>query len=233
MWQTSFFKPTGIPCMWRCSCRFSATWPLWNTSFLEAEPECTVFSGSWRICDLPRQSIRQCQSLLRRNMTFVSVDGYRRRGLWSPTVGASSLSSVHWCISNWLGSASTEPHICEYLVLSREGSVYQRSRDESSISHFYCLPEEDHWWIESSDEQKCNGSGLLEETRETVSLIIHWLAWDIAWLEFHTVNISARYILWKNIILAYQLSCPDQALLTDWFLLPRVFEDICWEFGQL
>ena len=29
-----------------------------------------------------------------------------------------------------------------------------------------------------------------------------------------------------------QLSCPDQVLLTEWSLLPRVLEAICEVFGQ-
>ena len=51
----------------------------------------------------------------------------------------------------------------------------------------------------------------------------------IAWSELHMVTISARCIPRKN-ILVDQLSFQDQVLLREWFLFPRMLDDICREF---
>ena len=50
----------------------------------------------------------------------------------------------------------------------------------------------------------------------TVSRVMCSLAQEImAWTELHLVTLCARYVLGKNIILADQLSHPDQILPTE------------------
>ena len=53
----------------------------------------------------------------------------------------------------------------------------------------------------------------------------------IVWAESRSVLLEALYMPGKKNIPADQLSCLDQILPTEWFLLPRVFDGICWEFG--
>ena len=46
----------------------------------------------------------------------------------------------------------------------------------------------------------------------------------VQWTELHSVTLSARYIPSRKSVLMDQLSCPNQVLLTEQSLLPRVFE---------
>ena len=52
------------------------------------------------------------------------------------------------------------------------------------------------------------------------------------WSEWHLFRLEASYIPGKKNILADQLSRPGQILPTEWSLLPRVFDGICWVLGH-
>ena len=71
----------------------------------------------------------------------------------------------------------------------------------------------------------------LKKQGETVYLDLCMLTQEIiTWSKLHMVSFSALCILEKNIIMDW-LSCPDQVLSTEWFLLPWVFDDICRELS--
>ena len=58
-----------------------------------------------------------------------------------------------------------------------------------------------------------------------VSRVLCCMASDIVlWTERHSVCMLARYMPGKKNVLADQLSRPNHVLLTEWSLLPRVFE---------
>ena len=60
---------------------------------------------------------------------IVSAGGCKRRGgVPSPSPSASSVSSVHWCVSNWLGSASAGYNWSGDVDVSQEGTSYCRKR---------------------------------------------------------------------------------------------------------
>ena len=52
------------------------------------------------------------------------------------------------------------------------------------------------------------------------------------WTELHSVTLAAQYIPGKKNVLVDQLSCPDQVILTEWSLLPRVFKEVYGVFGH-
>ena len=67
----------------------------------------------------------------------------------------------------------------------------------------------------------------------TVSRILCCMTAEVVlWTETHSVSLTTRYILRKKNVLADQLSRPDQILLTERSLLPRVFEGICRVFSH-
>ena len=53
-----------------------------------------------------------------------------------------------------------------------------------------------------------------------------------SWVEHFSVFLTAKYIPGKN-SLADQLSWQDQVILTQWFLLLRVFDTLCEEYSCL
>ena len=68
----------------------------------------------------------------------------------------------------------------------------------------------------------------LKKQGGTISRVMCSLAQEIMpWTELHLVTLSARYVLWENIILSDWLSHPDQVLPTEWSFFSWMFSAIC------
>ena len=55
----------------------------------------------------------------------------------------------------------------------------------------------------------------------------------LLWMELQNIRLLAKYILGKRNVIVKQLSQSRQIVLTEWFLLPKLFDKICWILKRL
>ena len=228
-WWTGFLS--HLCHLQRYGSRFSATWSPWKALFLELEPGCNPFSGSWRVIGLSQKMIKQCQSPLWRTSIPVSNVDTGEMEFWRPSQRASFISlSVYYWILHWLRCRSKGINCHGDMVSTEKEMSYKHFRDEGSTAGVIHLPRQGDGRVLVVDEWQCHSDGVLEETKGAVFLTICRLVQITTWSELYMASISAWYILEKKNIPAGQLNCLDQVLPTEWSL-PWVC-NTCLNFGH-
>ena len=134
----------------------------------------------------------------------------------SPSPGAPSISSVHRRVEDWLGCASAGPNQDRDMnkeELSLHINILEMKEVQIALIAFK------DWIIESVVFMSNNATVLAYIKKQEI----------LARAEQFAIFLTAWYILGKNIF-PYQLIRSDQVLLTEWSLLPRMFDVICKKY---
>ena len=140
---------------------------------------------------------------------------------------------IYRCIHVGVRSSSSGPHSLGSVVVRGIARAHQHPGDVGSITGpgIISPPASRTKCHQMSDNMSV--VAYLRHQGGTVSRRLFHMASVIAiWAERHSIHLETRYIPGKRNSLADQLSCLDQILPTEWYLLPRVFDGICRELGR-